>query len=108
VADGTRGIDTVAYRRRPWPSDARAEGLTDIGSPVTRDDLIAWLLLPWNILKAIALTAYWIIAAIIKGGDDEEESAVAPMPTNDDRRPRERPTEPSTTPAASVDGRTPS
>ena len=106
MADGTGGIDTVAYRRRPWPSDARAEGLTDIGSPVTRDDLIAWLLLPWNILKAIALTAYWIIAALIKGGDDEEESAVSTMPANDARRPRERTTEPATTPAASVDGRT--
>jgi hypothetical protein len=73
---------------------------------VTRDDLIAWLLLPWNILKAIALTAYWIIAALIKGGDDEEESAVAPMPANDERRSRERTTEPSTAPASSVDGRT--
>lgn len=110
VVDGTGGIDTVAYRRRPWPPDARAEGLTDEGSPVTRDDLIAWLLLPWNIVKAIALTAYWIIAALIRGGDDEEEEAfTAPIAAVEPRlAARERSSEPAPAPTASAEHRTPS
>ena len=107
MADGTGGVDTMAYRRRPWPPDARADGLTDKGSPVTRDDLIAWLLLPWNIVKAIALTAYWIIAALIRGGDDEDEF-VAPIPVDDNRTGRERSADPTAAAAASAEQRTPS
>ena len=39
-------------------------------SPVTRDELLAWLLLPWNIVKAIAVTVWWIVAALIRGVKD--------------------------------------
>jgi hypothetical protein len=108
VADGAGGIDSVAYRRRPWPSDARAEGPAETGSPVTRDELIAWLLLPWNIVKAIALTAYWIIAALIRGGDDDEEPVGVTVLDGEDRRPERRPTTEPTSTTASAEGRTPS
>jgi hypothetical protein len=61
------------------------------GSPVTRDELLAWLLLPWNIVKAIAVTVWWIVAALIRGGDDDEgPRTVHQRPA---RIPREHPAE---------------
>lgn len=61
------------------------------GSPVTRDELLAWVLLPWNIVKAVAVTIYWIVAALIRGGDDDEAPRTAPQRPSP--IPRERPAE---------------
>ena len=53
---------------------------------MTRDELLDWLLLPWNIVKAIAMTAWWIVAALVRGGDDEVP--VQPRPRRAARIPR--------------------
>ena len=71
----------MSYRRRSWPPDARADWPVVEGRAVTRDELLSWLLLPWNIVKAIALTVWWIVAAIVRGGRDEDDVTPTAAPT---------------------------
>ncbi len=51
----TRSFDHQATRRRV---------------PLTRDDLLGLLMFPFNLLAAVAAIAYWIVAALIRGGGE--------------------------------------
>jgi hypothetical protein len=39
---------------------------------MTRDGLLGWLWLPWNLAKTIGAIAWWIGAALVCGSDADD------------------------------------